>query len=127
MKIMQENEMPRHKHIPQSNLITAIVPPHTHQVVDKPHIHAYTTDNGLSGGHPSKGGAEPNGSFSMIPNSTGIWIDGSGPNPVDLKIDENFLLEEGKTSPFDNRPSYYVVSFIMLTDDDYKASLPHTY
>jgi len=118
-------EMPPHNHLVDPGKLSLKTKAHGHTVHDPGHKHSFVTDNwniwlpwedpepnGVVG---DKGGDENSGDYYTSAEKTGITLGDSEPNvlPIEFTFPNDWMQETGGADEFDNRPTYYVLAYIM--------------
>jgi len=105
----------KHTHKTPGNKATGVVPYHTHKVNDPKHSHTYEHDWGMNGGRVDNGGNDDT-PYTTKNATTGLEVIKDGPKTIIPTIPNDFISNVGERAPFENRPQYYIVAYIMKRD-----------
>lgn len=88
------------------------LPQHNHRVYDPGHTHGYTTRSSWKSVHWDFWRSSSTGS-GQYPHGYNNWFYGDGAYNVGKNTTGISIYDTGENKPFDNRPIYYTLAFIM--------------
>jgi microcystin-dependent protein len=117
--VLIKAQMAKHRHGVDPMKQDNIAIPHGHDVTDNGHTHGLpTTASAKSGMSYMKRRAEKDrAQLNTSLNSTGITIN-ENTGPINFAFPTDLVDEVGGAAPFNNRPVYYVVAYLIRTDSN---------